>query len=113
MATYKITLRKKGIKASEIERSLAMLGATVTLFKMPDNPSRAERLAQAESLIEEGRSIIEELKDEIDNWKDNLPENLQGSDKYEQLEGCSYSLEEIVGNIEQCDFSSVEFPGMY
>lgn len=43
--------------------------------------SRADRLAEAHGMIESARGIVEELKGEIQEWYDNLPENLQGSDK--------------------------------
>lgn len=74
--------------------------------------SRSKRLAEAESQIENGKSVVEELRDEMQNWLDNLPENLQSSNKADMLQTAIEQLEEIISNLENCDFS-VEFPGMY
>ena len=92
-----------------------------------------------EDVVKEANSIIEDfdvsdlesLVDEMTSWRDNYPENLQGTDKYSQIDDACNSLE----NIEQDPFSitsfedieeaadwldsqadeleSIEFPGMF
>lgn len=74
--------------------------------------SRASRLSEAESQVENAKYIVEELRDELQNWLDNLPENLQSSNKADMLNEAISQLEEISNNLDQCDWS-VEFPGMY
>lgn len=77
--------------------------------------SRADRLAEAEGYMEDATSIITELKEELEAWRDGLPENLQGGDKASQLEDAIGQLEEAEGNVEQAkdNCSGVEFPGMF
>ena len=59
---------------------------------------RAESLVRASVLdmVERAFGEAEELKDEVQNWFDNLHENLQGGDKGQKLE-------EIVGQLENYD----------
>lgn len=47
------------------------------------------------SLIEDAYSEIESLRDEIDEWLNSIPENLQGGDKGQQLEELLGYLEDI------------------
>lgn len=44
--------------------------------------------------VEEANSICEELKDELQSWFDNLPEQFQSGDKGSELEETISSLEE-------------------
>ena len=78
-----------------------------------EGTSRADRLSHAAELFDEAKSIVDELYDEISNWKENLPENLQSSQKADDLESCASALEDIQSNMDSCDFTSVEFPGMF
>jgi DNA repair exonuclease SbcCD ATPase subunit len=45
------------------------------------------------SALQDADSEIEELKEELQSWYDNLPENLQGGDKGSQLEEAIGQLE--------------------
>jgi len=56
---------------------------------------------------------VEELKDELQGWFDNLPEQFQSGDKGSELEEAIQQLEELKDGLESLDFSSVVFPGMY
>lgn len=76
--------------------------------------SRATRLSNAIDLttnIEDVNSI----KDELEQWLDNMPENLQASMKAEQLEEAIQSLEEIADELESVQEMqhNVEFPSMF
>lgn len=77
--------------------------------------SRADRLASAQSMIEDARAIVDELKGEIEEWRDNLPENLQGGDKYSALEECASGLETADSSLDEAESAceGVEFPGMF
>jgi hypothetical protein len=111
MARFTITICGKGIRIETLKRLLEKYNPMI--IKYDDQMSRAERLSEAENLMQQALSIVEELKDEMQNWYDSMPENLQSSDKGSQVEEATHALEELYGCIEQCDFSSVEFPGMY
>lgn len=47
------------------------------------NKQRRKKLAEASSLIAQAQSIIEEVKDEEEEARYNLPESLQDSEKGE------------------------------
>lgn len=47
---------------------------------------------------------IEELKDEMETWRDNIPENFQSTDKYSQIEDAVSKLESGHSDLEDaCD----------
>ena len=48
----------------------------------------------------------------MEEWYDNMPENFQSSSKGEEVETCRDVLEELVGNLDQCEWG-IDFPGMY
>lgn len=75
---------------------------------MAKQPSRASRWAEACALMREaadeastardkyieGMAALKEVQDEYNDWKDNLPENLQSSALGEKLEAvCGIDLE--------------------
>jgi len=89
--------------------------------------SRRKRLEAAQKLIgdalniaEEQKGEVEGLKDELQEWLDNMPENLQGGEKASALEEAIQGLEEMEGqldeaisNLNDVMMGSVEFPGMF
>lgn len=72
---------------------------------MAKGKSRPKRWSEAVALIQEGHQMLTELQEEYQEWLDNLPENLQGSnlaDKLEQVVGTDLeSLESAKDDIEQ------------
>lgn len=78
----------------------------------PKKKSRAERMSDAVAKIQEGRSEIETLKEEITEWKDNMEEKLSHTQKYSDLEECESTLEDVVSELESaCDNAEgIEFP---
>ena len=46
------------------------------------NKQRRNTLGEIRAKLEELRDILEEVKDEEECCKDNMPENLQGSERY-------------------------------
>ena len=77
------------------------------------NPSRAERFSQAQQQVSDAGYTIQELTEELQNWLDNLPENLQSSNKASMLEDAISNLEECKGYLEDAENVSVDFPGMF
>ena len=51
-------------------------------------------------MLERARGLTEEVLDEERDCLDNMPENLQCSDRYEAIEKAVDSLEEAVSDIE-------------
>lgn len=79
-----------------------------------ETKSRADRLSWAGNLCDDAKSIVESLKSEIEEWKDSLDgTGFEGGDKYSALEECISSLEELENELDNIDFGSVEFPGMF
>jgi hypothetical protein len=109
--------RKVARKAVEEHATLskALVEDSVVRVVRAKYSSRADRLDEAKRMIDEARGIVEELKDEIQQWYDNLPENLQSGDKGSALEDCVTNLESVEDSLNEaeqnCD--SVEFPGMF
>ena len=78
--------------------------------------SRATRLSDALSKIEEGLSEIENLAEEMESWRDNMSgTNLENTDKYSQVEESAETLRQGYDDIESAtgDLDGVEFPGMF
>jgi hypothetical protein len=126
---YRLTVTEEW-KASSIDEARKMARKAVILWGVDGKDriedkvqrvirkkyaSRAERLDEAKIKISDARNIVEELKGEIEEWRDNLPENLQGGEKYSALDECASNLESTESSLEEADSNveSVEFPGMF
>ena len=81
---------------------------------MPKYKSRATRLSETLDMTEK-IADVEQLKEELEEWLDNLPENLQSSNKADMLQEAIDNLENIgeeLENIQELQHD-VEFPGMF
>ena len=56
--------------------------------------------------LEEAKSIVENLQSEIQEWRDNLPENLQFGSKAEELDACIDSLDGLINAFDDMEFPS-------
>ena len=50
--------------------------------------------------IEELKNDLECLRDEEQEYLDNMPENMQSGEKYEKAENAIYEMEEAISNLE-------------
>lgn len=64
------------------------------------NKQRRNQLAEFISKIEEAKETLEILKDEEEEYRDNIPENLMTSEKYERAETAVLNMEEAVQVLE-------------
>lgn len=64
------------------------------------NNVRRKRLREAIELLEQAKWIIDEVKEEEQEYFDNMPEGIQTSERGEQMEEIIYNLEEHFDNIE-------------
>lgn len=62
---------------------------------------------EAQAAIEALRESIEALRDEEQEYMENIPENLQNSDRYYVAEAAFDNLDEAVQNLEDIDIESV------
>ena len=111
--TIRVTLPKGG-NIRMIEAALrGRLNLTSFEVEKDDVPaSRADRLALA---IQGAQSDVEQLKQELESWKENLPENLQDGQKAQELDSAIEQLDEVVNALDEASTAadSVEFPGMF
>jgi hypothetical protein len=56
----------------------------------------------------DGSGEIESLKDELQEWYDNLPENFQNGDKGDQLQQAIDQLQEAVDGFDGVDFPDLD-----
>ena len=76
--------------------------------------SRATRLSETLDMTEK-IADVEQLREELEEWLDNLPENLQSSNKADMLQEAIHNLENITDELENIQElqHDVEFPGMF
>ena len=72
------------------------------------NNKRRAQLGEAKELINKALAIASAVLDDEENCMDNLPENLQGSEKYEKMEEAVSSLEELIEHLEEAIESANE-----
>jgi flagellar biosynthesis chaperone FliJ len=113
MSEFKITIAKKGLREEAVKKALKDFENFYLIQKVEKIESRADRLSEAENMVQSAAEIVEELKGELEDWVGNLPENLQNGDKADQLNSAIDALDTLHDELENADFSSVEFPGMY
>lgn len=86
--------------------------ARVVATRAEPPTSRADRFEELKGFVEDALTGAEELREELQNWNDNLPEGLQGGDKSSALEEAVGQLDEFISNAEQARDIEVEFPSM-
>lgn len=74
--------------------------------------SRADRFSLLQNDIINAKDGIETLRDELQDWLDNIPENLQGGSKAEQLEETIDELDTIIDSLDEAGTTDINFPGM-
>jgi len=84
--------------------------------QMRKSKSRVVRLNEAVDQVLEAKQDVEDIKYEIEQWKENLEgTNFEGTLKYEMLEECLQGLEEVFDQLEEVTYSDgdIIFPGMF
>lgn len=72
------------------------------------NKQKRDRLKVARSFLSKASDIVSSVLDDEQDCLDNMPENLQYSDKYEKMEAAISQLEDGLNNIEAADECLVE-----
>ncbi len=86
--------------------------AMVRMVK-PRRSSRADRLADALRRVEDAKGEVECLREELEEWRDNLPDSFRDGDKGQMLEEAIQNLEQVESSLDEAMSTDVEFPGMY
>jgi CHASE3 domain sensor protein len=118
MARWEITIQGKAIRKASVEKLAAKLkeefaGASISVSDATLPESRSERFSHAMDLVSDAKSHVEELRDELQDWYDNLPENLQQGSKAEEIQEAIDALDSVVSDLDNCEGADVSFPGMY
>ena len=71
------------------------------------NKIRRKNLQSIIDQLEELKSSLEDLQSEEEEYRDNMPENLQGSERYELADAACDNLCDAVSNLEET-ISSIE-----
>ena len=64
------------------------------------NDVRRKEINKAIDLIREAQSILESCRDDEQDYLDNIPENLQSSDRYYRAEEAIDSLDEAIDSLD-------------
>jgi hypothetical protein len=121
LATFTVQLIFKGdvsaAREASLRKKLAAIdpNASFVVRKIEREPSRADRLADAATLVQDAVGEVEGLKEEMEEWHDNMPENLQSGDKGTAVEEAAQALDSIADRLDSAitEMEQVSFPGMY
>lgn len=64
------------------------------------NNLRRKTLQNLYDIIANAKDNLDEVRDEEECYKDNMPENLQGSERYERSEEAIDALESAISSLE-------------
>lgn len=67
------------------------------------NNQKREKLKLARGFLSKASDIVSNVLDDEQDCLDNMPENLQYSDKYERMEAAVSKLEDGLNNIETAE----------
>lgn len=93
-------------KTAEEARNIA---ASIEAETNPTVEFMTKIKAQVEAL-DVDVSELEDLKGEIEEWRDNMPESLQGGDKYSTLDETANTLDSAISELEGVTFPEVKIP---
>lgn len=65
------------------------------------NKARRERIQEVADNLNSIVSVVEQIKEEEDEYRDNMPENLQTSEKYEYSEECSDKMDDVITSLNE------------
>lgn len=71
------------------------------------NKARRKALDEVISKIEEAKELLENLQAEEKEYRDNMPENLQGSERYEAADAAVDNMSSAVDALDEA-ISSIE-----
>jgi len=118
MAVWQITVRGKGVRRDTVDKITRAitdkLGDKTEVSVRDATPpaSRPDRFSAAMSLVSDARGECEGLRDELEEWKSNMPENLQEGSKAGEIDEAVSTLEDLIQNLEDLEGTDVPFPSM-
>lgn len=67
------------------------------------NKERRKEIQRAWDMIAEAKEILQTAKDEEEEYRDNMPENLQGSDRYAAADAAVDALDNAINSLDEVD----------
>ena len=64
------------------------------------NKARRKQLEEVVSMVETAKEMLEEILDDEQDYYDNIPENLQGSERSEASETAISLIEDAIGDLD-------------
>ena len=64
------------------------------------NKARRKKLQKVIGKLEEALAELAEIQEEEEEARDNIPESLQDSEQYEQIDGYCYTLDDAASTLE-------------
>lgn len=64
------------------------------------NNVRRKNIQEAIKMLEDAKDILQECLEEEEEYRDNMPENLQGSEKYDKADEAVSNLELAIDTID-------------
>lgn len=111
MAEYRITFAATAANIQQIQKKVKdVFGVDITpqIVKVNHPNNRFERLAEAESLVEEAKEQVSSLKSDLEEQRDNLPENLSNSERASELDNNISELEQLESSLEDVTFPELQ-----
>jgi len=65
------------------------------------NKARRKELQEVIEKINEAKELLENIMCDEEEYRDNMPENLQSSEKYEKADEACYSMQEAIDQLEE------------
>ena len=114
MPKYKIVIHVDSTRIDMVKKQcLQAFGKDVTAqVAKVDVQSRADRLTEAGDWVADAKQVVDDLRGEMQDWRDNMPESLQQGSKADEIDEAISQLEEIHSSLDSVDFDNVSFPGM-
>ena len=74
--------------------------------------SRAARYEEAQQEVESAKTTVEDLRDELETWRDGLPANLQQGTKADELQSAIEDLDAVIASLDEAAGIEPDFPVM-
>ena len=65
------------------------------------NKARREMIRKVIEALDDARVMLDEIREEEEDYMNNIPENLTGSERYEKAEESVYNMEDAVSTLEE------------
>ena len=74
--------------------------------------SRAARYEESQQEVESAKTTEEDLRDELETWRDGLPANLQQGTKADELQSAIEDLDAVIASLYEAAGIEPDFPVM-